>query len=92
MKPLDKNNTRMDDGFLKRIYQEAKKLFSEDEVETLIHRATAPAGQPGNISTAVRLVHKATGIQITCDDYSSQTENYVGAAIRLRIACDKGDP
>jgi protein subunit release factor A len=81
----------MNDSFSKRIYQEAKKLFSEGEVETLIHRATGPAGQPGNINAGVRLVHKATGVQITCDDYPSQTENYVAAVIRLRIVCDKGN-
>jgi protein subunit release factor A len=79
----------MEPEFLKRIYQEAKNLFPEGQIETLIHRAQAPAGELGKFSTAVRLVHKPTGIQITCDDYSSQTENYVAAAIRLRIACDE---
>ena len=79
----------MDENFSEDIYQEARKLFPESEIEVLIERAPAPAGQPGKTSTAVRLVHKATRIQVTCDDYSSQKQNYVAAAIRLRIACDR---
>ncbi len=79
----------MDPDFSKQIYSEAKKLFPEGAVEVLITRATGPAGQPGKFDATVRLVHKASGIEITCNDFPSQTQNYIAAAIRLRIACDE---
>jgi protein subunit release factor A len=81
----------MDPNFSKRIYDDAKKLFLEGAVEVLITRAAGPAAQGGTFDPAVRLVHKASGIEITCSDFPSQTENYIAAAIRLRIACDKRD-
>jgi protein subunit release factor A len=79
----------MDPHFPKRIYGEAKKLFPEGAVETLVARAEGPAGHQGSRDLAVRLVHSPTGIEVTCDDFPSQTENYIAAAIRLGIACDQ---
>ncbi len=79
----------MDPNFSRRIYDEAKKLFPEGAVEALVSRPAEPAGQLGSFDPAVRLVHAATGIEITCTDFPTQIENYIAAAIRLRIACDK---
>jgi hypothetical protein len=79
----------MDPNFSRRIYDEAKKLFPEGAVETLVSRPAGPAGQPGNLDPAVRLVHAAMGVEITCSEFPTQIENYIAAAIRLRIACDK---
>lgn len=66
------HTAHMDRNFADEIYQEAKKVFPEGEIETLIQRAQGPAGQPGKLSAAVLLVHKPTRIQIACDDYPSQ--------------------
>jgi protein subunit release factor A len=79
----------LDPNFSRRIYDEAKKLFPEGAVEALVSRPVGPTGQPGNFDPAVRLVHAATGVEITCSDFPTQIENYIAAAIRLRIACDE---
>lgn len=76
-------------SFSRQIYDDTKKLFPEGTVETLVSR---PSGAPaGTLAPAVRLVHTSTGIEIVCGDFPTQIENYIAAAIRLRIACDKRD-
>ena len=76
-------------NFARQIYDDAKKLFPDGTVEALVFR---PSGaSPGTSETRVRLVHKPTGIEIVCDDFPTQIENYTAAAIRLRIACDSCD-
>jgi hypothetical protein len=79
----------MDPNFSRRIYEEAKKLFPEGAVETLTVRPIGPAGYRGQLDPAVKLVHTATGTEAICSDFQTQIENYIAAAIRLRIACDK---
>ena len=79
----------MDPNFSTQIYDEAKKLFPEGAVEVMVSRPAWPPGQPGDFDPAVRLVHAATGVEITCSEFPTQIENYIAAAIRLRIACDK---
>jgi protein subunit release factor A len=92
MKSLDKESAENDLNCSEAAYQEARKRFPEGELDVLINRATGPAVKPPKtVSTAVRLVHKPTGVQVTCDDYPTQRQNYVLAAIRLRVACDKHD-
>jgi protein subunit release factor B len=81
----------MDTNFPRQIYDEAKKLFPDGTVQTLVCRATGPGASPEKLDAAVRLVHTATGIEVTCDEFSTQIQNFVAAAIRLRIACDKRD-
>jgi hypothetical protein len=74
-------------NFSRQIYDDARKLFRDGTVETLVSR---PSGAPlGASDPAVRLVHTATGIEIICSEFPTQIENYIAAAIRLRIACDK---
>ena len=73
-------------NFQQQIYDETKGLFPEGEVQTLICRRSGE--QPGAFGPAVRLIHTPTGIEISCDEFPSQIENYIAAAIRLRIACD----
>jgi protein subunit release factor B len=79
----------MDPNFSRRIYDEAKQLFPEGAVETLTVRPIGPGGRLDKLDPAVRLIHYATGMEATCSDFPTQTENYIAAAIRLRIACDK---
>ena len=74
-------------SFSRATYDDAKKLFPDGTVETLVSR---PSGAPpGTLDPAVRLVHTPTGSEIICSDFPTQIENYIAAAIRLRIACDK---
>lgn len=44
---------------------------------------------PPEHDSAIRLIHTASGIHVDCDEFPSQQENYIAAAIRLRIACDE---
>lgn len=74
--------------FQKQMYDEVKRLFPDGAVETLVARASASGGQVHSINPTVRLVHTATGIEVTCGDFPSQIENYIAATIRLRIVCD----
>jgi hypothetical protein len=74
-------------NFSGQIYDDAKRLFPDGTVETLVSR---PSGAPPATSgPAVRLVHASTGIEIVCSDFPTQIESYIAAAIRLRIACDQ---
>jgi hypothetical protein len=75
----------MKPDFKKQIYKDAKRLFPKGTVETLV----APPKIFEPIDPAVRLVHKSSGVSAVCDEFESQTENFIAAAIRLRIACDK---
>jgi len=79
----------MKPDFKRRAFDEAKKLFPDGVVEPLVRSPTFSGGLPQPPDSAVRLVHKERGIEMTCDEFPSQTENYVIAAIRLRIACDE---
>jgi hypothetical protein len=45
-----------------------------------------------SLTHAAVVAHKATGMQITCDALCAPTETCIAAAIRMRIACGKGDP
>ena len=71
--------------FKTRLYEEVKRLFPPATVD-------AQVGAPKMFeppSSAVQLVHLPTGISVICDEYESQTENYIAALVRLRIACDE---
>ncbi len=57
--------------FQMQAYEEAKRLFPNDAVEVLVARPPGP-GSHEPLSAAVRLVHRATGISIDCDQYPSQ--------------------
>jgi protein subunit release factor A len=74
-------------SFSKEIYADAKKLFPDGTVETMVWRTSGAL--PATSAPAVRLIHISTGIEIVCSDFTTQIENYIAAAIRLRIACDK---
>ena len=80
----------MNTDFTRKIYAEAKGLFPSGAVQTLVSRPSdLGAGDP--IDAAVKLVHVPTGREIICDEFPSQAENFIAAAIRLRIQCDKRD-
>ena len=76
--------------FTDEVYRDTKRLFSEGAVQILVAR---PKFDPDRIAVdpTVRLVHTVTGTEVSCGEYSSQTENFVAAMIRLRIACDEID-
>jgi hypothetical protein len=75
----------MGGDFKTQLYEDAKRLFPPGVVESQV--AAPKMFEPPN--PAVRLIHTPTGITAGCDEYESQTENYIAAAIRLRIACDE---
>ena len=81
----------MKSNFAAQIYEDAKKLFAEGTVQTLTRRIEPASGEPPKVDTAVRLIHTPTGTTITSEEFSTQYENFVAAAIRLRIACDECD-
>ncbi|MDR3457733.1 MAG: peptide chain release factor-like protein [Verrucomicrobiae bacterium] len=79
----------MNADFPSQIYAAAQQLFPEGTVETQVTLPAVFSAEPAVIDPAVRLVHTPTGIAVACRDFPSQTENYIAAALRLRIACDK---
>lgn len=79
----------MSTEFLKQIYNDVKHLFPDGAVEVLVARPAILSSEPGPIDPAVRLVHTRTGTEASCGEFPSQIENYITAAVRLRIACDK---
>lgn len=74
-------------GFAKAIFDDAKRLFPDGEVRTLI--ASSPGAKPGKILPDVRLVHLQSQLEVTCAEFPTQTENYIAAVLRLRAACDR---
>ena len=68
--------------FSRQIYDDAKKLFPIGAVETFVSRSSETS------APAVRLVHTSTGIEMICSEFPTQIENYIAAAIRLRIVTD----
>ena len=87
---MSARHIHMDTDFPRKIYAEAKRLFQEGAVETLVSRSSCTVAD-GGMDSAVKLVHVATGEEILCDDFPSQIENFIAAAIRLRIQCDNRD-
>ena len=69
--------------FQTQVYEEIKRLFPDGAVEVLVARAPGP-GSNEPPSPAVRLVHRATGIAIDCDEYPSQIQNRIIATLQLR--------
>jgi protein subunit release factor A len=74
--------------FTKTLYPEVKQLFPEGAVQVLVARSKGP-GSVAPVDPTIKLVHITSGTSITCDDYASQTKNFITAMVRLRIACDK---
>jgi protein subunit release factor A len=74
-------------SFAIAIYDDAKRLFPEGEVQVLIARA--PGASSGKLLPEVRLVHLPSGLEVICHEFPTQTENYIAAAMRLRAACDR---
>ena len=74
-------------SFAKAVYDDAKRLFPEGELQALV--APPFGGKPGKLLPDVRLVHLPSGLEVTCAEFPTQTENYIAAALRLRAACDR---
>jgi hypothetical protein len=74
--------------FAEIIYEDVKKLFPDGAVEKYVVPLATSGGLPNRINPAIRLVHRTLGIEVTCSDFRTQTENFVAAVIRLKIACD----
>jgi hypothetical protein len=73
--------------FAAAIYDDAKRLFPEGEVQVLL--AGLPGAQPEELLPEVRLIHLPSGLEEICGQFPTQTENYIAAALRLRAACDR---
>ena len=84
------NLHRMDTDFPRKIYAEAKRLFPDGAIETLVSRSLEQ-GAARKLDSTVKLVQVATGQEIICDEFPTQIENFVAATIRLRIQCDQID-
>ncbi|HEY3897364.1 MAG TPA: hypothetical protein VGM54_02060 [Chthoniobacter sp.] len=77
--------------FAEIIYEDVKKLFPDGAVEKYVVPLAMSGGLPKRINPAIRLVHRTRGIEVTCSDFRTHTENFVAAVIRLKIACDELD-
>jgi hypothetical protein len=75
--------------FSNRIYYLIKQLFPDGRVQVLVWRPVINISEPIAVNPAVRLVCTPSGIGAARNDFPSQIENFVVAAIRLRIACGK---
>ena len=77
--------------FAEIICEDVTKLFPDGAVEKYVVPLAVSGGLPERINPAIRLLHRTRGIEVTCSDFRSQTENLIAAVIRLRIACDEMD-
>src|SRR5262245_57099790 len=68
-----------------RLAWDDARLLAECDIH--LHRTGGPGGQHRNkVETAVRLVHRATGLIVTAGETRSQYENKAQALWRLREA------
>lgn len=62
------------------------KVLQENEISFQTMRSSGPGGQNVNkTETAIRAIHKASGLFASCDSFRSQLQNKQAAIDRLRI-------
>ena len=85
MSHTDEKKLLPPDQVRRRLDFDDARLLAECEIHT--HRVGGPGGQHRNkTETAIRLVHRPTGIVVTAGETRSQHENRAAALCRLREA------
>ena len=75
--------------FQTQVYEHTKQLFPDGAVDVLVAPAPGPSSNE-TPSPAVRLVHRATGLSVDCEEYPSQIQNRIIATLQLRTLVTQG--
>ena len=67
--------------FNQDILKELEELLGSQNIETLVRSPSEE--EDFRADSAVKLIHSPSGLEVICDDYSSQTDNKSMALVRL---------
>ncbi len=65
------------------LLERIERCFDDGEIETLIWRTEGDGVAVSRADAAVKLIHRASGLEVVCEEHSSQVLNQAAALLEL---------